>query len=129
MLIANYAQENLNCFFPCKSTTSFYEIWGQLFIFGHKNDIKTHLILWVFSVCWAFIVLKISTHYNQTKGNSFYSFSETIEGIVFILSLWLELITQCTEVGFASFLSGWFITAIVVIPQERKVANFLSKLF
>ena len=30
---------------------------------------------------------------------------------------------QCTEVRFASFLSGGFITAIVVNPPERKLAK------
>ena len=30
---------------------------------------------------------------------------------------------QCTEVRFVSFLSSGFITAIVVNPQERKLAK------
>ena len=30
---------------------------------------------------------------------------------------------QCTEVRFASFFSGGFITAIVVNPSERKLEN------
>ena len=34
--------------------------------------------------------------------------------------------TQCTEVRFASFLSGGFITAIVVNPPERKVTKRTS---
>ena len=34
-----------------------------------------------------------------------------------------SLITHCTEVHFASFLSGGFITAIVVNPPERKLAK------
>ena len=33
---------------------------------------------------------------------------------------------QCTEVRFASLLSGGFITAIVVNPPERKLANRTS---
>ena len=33
---------------------------------------------------------------------------------------------QCTEVHFASFLSGGFITAIVVNPPERKLAKNTS---
>ena len=33
---------------------------------------------------------------------------------------------QCTEVRFASFLSSWFITALVVIPPERKLAKRTS---
>jgi hypothetical protein len=33
---------------------------------------------------------------------------------------------QCTEVRFASFLSGGFITAIVVNPSERKLAKRTS---
>ena len=33
---------------------------------------------------------------------------------------------QCTEVHFASFLSGGFITAIVVNPPERKLAKRTS---
>ena len=33
---------------------------------------------------------------------------------------------QCTEVRFASFLSGGFITAIVVNPLERKLAKRTS---
>ena len=33
---------------------------------------------------------------------------------------------QCTEVGFASFLSGGFITAIVVNPPERKLVKRTS---
>jgi hypothetical protein len=33
---------------------------------------------------------------------------------------------QCTEVRFASFLSGGFITAIVVNPPERKLAKRTS---
>ena len=34
-------------------------------------------------------------------------------------------IVQCTEVRFASFFSGGFITAIVVNPPERKLQNAL----
>ena len=34
--------------------------------------------------------------------------------------------TQCTEVYFASFFSGGFITAIVVKPPERKLAKRTS---
>ena len=34
--------------------------------------------------------------------------------------------SQCTEVRFASFLSGGFITAIVVNSLERKLANRTS---
>ena len=34
--------------------------------------------------------------------------------------------SQCTEVRFASFLSGGFITAIVVNPPEKKVAKRTS---
>ena len=33
---------------------------------------------------------------------------------------------KCTEVRFASFLSGGFITAIVVNPPERKLAKRTS---
>ena len=33
---------------------------------------------------------------------------------------------QCTELRFASFLSGGFITAIVVNPPERKLAKRTS---
>ena len=33
---------------------------------------------------------------------------------------------QCTEVRFASFLSGGFIIAIVINPPERKLANRTS---
>ena len=33
---------------------------------------------------------------------------------------------HCTEVHFASFLSGGFITAIVVNPPERKLAKRIS---
>ena len=33
---------------------------------------------------------------------------------------------QCTEMRFASFLSGGFITAIVVNPPERKLAKRTS---
>ena len=33
---------------------------------------------------------------------------------------------ECTEVHFASFLSGGFITAIVVNPPERKLAKRTS---
>ena len=33
---------------------------------------------------------------------------------------------HCTEVRFASFLSGGFITAIVVNPPERKLAKRTS---
>ena len=38
----------------------------------------------------------------------------------------VHLNTQCTEVSFASFLSGGFITAIVVNPPERKLAKRTS---
>ena len=34
--------------------------------------------------------------------------------------------TQCTEVHFASFLSGWFITAIVVNSPEKKLLKHTS---
>ena len=46
---------------------------------------------------------------------------------VFILvasGVWLS--HQCTEVRFTSFLSGGFITAIVVKPPERKLAKHTS---
>ena len=33
---------------------------------------------------------------------------------------------QCTELGFASFLSGGYITAIVVNPPENKLAKRTS---
>jgi RNA polymerase subunit RPABC4/transcription elongation factor Spt4 len=33
---------------------------------------------------------------------------------------------QCTEVPITSFLCGWFITAIVVNPLERKLAKRTS---
>ena len=36
------------------------------------------------------------------------------------------LLKQCTEVRFASFLSGGFITAIIVNPLERKLAKRTS---
>jgi hypothetical protein len=36
---------------------------------------------------------------------------------------------QCSEVHFASFLSGGFITAIVVYPPERKLAKRTSVQF
>ena len=45
------------------------------------------------------------------------------------LELWLEparLTTVHTEVHFASFLSGGFITAIVVNPPERKLTKRTS---
>ena len=35
----------------------------------------------------------------------------------------LEISLHCTEVRFASLLSGGFITAIVVNPPERKLAK------
>ena len=35
-------------------------------------------------------------------------------------------IAQCTEVQFASFFSGEFITAILVNPQERRLAKRTS---
>ena len=34
--------------------------------------------------------------------------------------------SQCTEVRFASFLSGWFIITIVVNPPERKLEKRTS---
>ena len=34
--------------------------------------------------------------------------------------------TQRTEVRFAWFFSGWFITAIAVNPRERKLAKYTS---
>jgi hypothetical protein len=37
-----------------------------------------------------------------------------------------QTIEQFTEVRFASFFSGGFITAIVVIPPERKLAKRTS---
>ena len=37
-----------------------------------------------------------------------------------------KFIVQCTEVRFASFLSGGVITAIVVNPTERKLAKRTS---
>ena len=36
---------------------------------------------------------------------------------------------HCTEVRFASFLSGGFITAIVVNPPERKLAKLVLQGF
>ena len=39
---------------------------------------------------------------------------------------WSAILKQCTEVCFASFLSGWFITAIVVNPPESKRAKRTS---
>jgi hypothetical protein len=41
-----------------------------------------------------------------------------------LVSLWES--QQCTEVHFASFLSGGFITAIVVNPPERRLAKRTS---
>jgi hypothetical protein len=35
-------------------------------------------------------------------------------------------LAQCTEVRFAIFFSGGFITAIVVNPPERKLAKYTS---
>ena len=44
--------------------------------------------------------------------------------IVFYLSRWrLSNSMQCTKVGFDSFLSGGFITAIVVNSPEMKQAK------
>ena len=40
--------------------------------------------------------------------------------------LWDDILGHCTEVGFACFLSGGFITAIVVNPPERKLAKRTS---
>ena len=37
------------------------------------------------------------------------------------------ILSQCTEVCFASFLSGGFITAVVVNPPERKLAKHTSE--
>ena len=37
-----------------------------------------------------------------------------------------DLLTQCTEVCFASFFFGGFITVIVVNPPERKLAKCTS---
>ena len=39
---------------------------------------------------------------------------------------WCTSVHQCTEVRFVSFLSGGFITAIVVNPPERKLAKCTS---
>ena len=39
---------------------------------------------------------------------------------------WYQYARQCTEVHFASFLSGRFITAIVVNPPEKKLAKHTS---
>ena len=40
--------------------------------------------------------------------------------------IYLRVIITCTEVRFASFLSGGFITAIVVNPPERKLSKRTS---
>ena len=45
---------------------------------------------------------------------------------VTVSKLFCFLDLQCTEVRFASFLSGGFITAIVVNPLERKLAKRTS---
>ena len=37
-----------------------------------------------------------------------------------------DLLTQCTEVRFASFLSGGFTTMAVINPPERKLAKRTS---
>ena len=42
------------------------------------------------------------------------------------LHLGNDLVRQCTYVRFASFLSGGFITAIVVNPPESKLAKRTS---
>ena len=44
---------------------------------------------------------------------------DSILGTVYILG-------QCTEVRFASFLSGLFITVITAFPPERKLAKCTS---
>ena len=36
------------------------------------------------------------------------------------------MVTQCTEVRFASFLSGGFTTMAVIIPPKRKLAKRTS---
>ena len=42
---------------------------------------------------------------------------------VHMLSLYIPPLLYLTEVRFASFLSGGFITALVVNPPERKLAK------
>ena len=41
------------------------------------------------------------------------------------INIWCGL-RHCTEVRFATFLSGGFITAIVLNPQERKLEKHTS---
>ena len=48
------------------------------------------------------------------------------DGPMIILIDLNNLARQCTEVCFASFLSGGFITTIVVNPPERKLAERTS---
>ena len=45
---------------------------------------------------------------------------------IFLKSRQTQNLHQCTEMRFASFLSGGFITAIVVNPPERKLAKRTS---
>ena len=45
---------------------------------------------------------------------------------LYVTTRYVIKIVQCTEVRFASFLSGEFITAIVVNPPERKLAKHIS---
>ena len=56
---------------------------------------------------------------NERKGNYNCGFG-------FLAKIWTKLCSQCTEVRFASFLSGGFITAIVVYPPERKLTKHTS---
>jgi hypothetical protein len=46
--------------------------------------------------------------------------------ITFQIEIYLNYLTHCTEIRFASFFSGGFITAIVVNPPERKLAKCTS---
>ena len=48
-----------------------------------------------------------------------FPFTQCLAWEIFAL---VEFLQQSTEVRFASFLSGGFITAIVVNPPERKLA-------
>ena len=60
----------------------------------------------------------------QTAG---YNGTRTVIEIVSETKMILyNVLSNCTEVRFASFLSGGFITAIVVNPPERKLAKRTS---
>ena len=86
---------------PC----TFIRFWLWIWTFQFWNSLSTNDSN---SAYWYLQILPPSTHIRP------YAFID------------MRILPHCTEVCFASFFSGGFITAIVVNPPERKLAKHTS---